>query len=275
MTAPALHQVLQETQDWPADHVAAAVLTGGREHAVGDMHRSFPLASVTKLLSAYAALLAVEEGAVGLDDPMGPPGSTVRHLLAHASGVAFDSREQVKPVGQRRIYSSAGYELLADALTDLTEIPFPEYLREGVCAPLGMESTFLEGSAGHGGVSTAADLLLFARELLSPTLLHPQTVREAFSPQFPELRGIVPGYGMHKPCSWGLGFEIHGEKRPHWVGESMPGDVVGHFGMTGTYLWVAPEHNCAMVALTDRDFGPWAAERWAETNDRVWAAVTG
>ncbi|WP_055121508.1 serine hydrolase domain-containing protein [Corynebacterium oculi] len=275
MTARALLDVLRETQQWPADHVVAAVLSGGEVHAAGDLHRPYALASVTKLLSAYAVLLAVEEGAVGLDDPMGPPGSTVRHLLAHASGVAFDSREQIKPVGERRIYSSAGYELLADALTDLTEIPFAEYLREGVCAPLGMDSTVLEGSAGHGGVLTAADLLAFSQELLSPKLLHPQTVREAMRPQFPDLRGIVPGYGMHKPCPWGLGFELHGEKRPHWVGETMPGNVAGHFGMSGTYLWVAPEQDCAMVLLADRDFGPWAAQRWAGFNDQVWAALAG
>lgn len=275
MTAPALDDVLGEIHSWPADHVAGFVLAEGMVHTVGDMSRRFPLASVTKLLTAYAALLAVEEGAVGLDDPMGPPGSTLRHLLAHASGVAFDSREQIRPAGERRIYSSAGYELLADALEALTEIPFPEYLREGVCAPLGMDATALEGSAGHGGVSTAADLLIFARELFDPALLHPQTLREAFSPQFPDLRGIVPGYGMHKPCPWGLGFEVHGRKWPHWVGESMPENVVGHFGMTGTYLWVAPEQKCAMGVLTDRDFGSWAVRRWAQFNDRVWAALAG
>ncbi|MBC3185145.1 beta-lactamase family protein [Corynebacterium sp. zg-331] len=275
MTACALLDALRDIQQWPADHVAAAILAGGEEYAVGDARRPFALASVTKMLSAYAALVAVEEGAVELDDPMGPRGSTLRHLLAHASGVAFDTPESLKPVGQRRIYSSAGYEILADALGRRTDIAFPDYLREAVCAPLGMRDTVLNGSAGHGAVSTLSDLMLFARELMEPRLLHPRTVREAFSAQFPGLRGVVPGYGMHKPCPWGLGFEIHGEKRPHWMGESMPREAVGHFGMTGTYLWVAPEQRCAMVVLTDRDFGPWAQPRWAETNDRVWAAAMG
>lgn len=274
MNNPALMEELQAIQRWPAEHVAAAVLSPAGEAAVGDRERPFELASVTKLLSAYAVLLAVEEGALELDDPCGPAGSTVRHLLAHASGVAFDTREVLKAPGERRIYSSAGYEWLADALTERTEIPFREYLREGVCEPLGMHSTALEGSAGHGAVSTVGDLVLFAQELLAPRLLSEQTLREAFSVQFPELRGIVPGYGMYKPCPWGLGFEIHGEKSQHWMGENMPARTVGHFGMAGTYLWVEPGSAKAMVLLSDRKFGPWAQPLWAETNERIWAALS-
>ena len=50
----------------------------------------FPWASVTKLATAVAMLVAAEEGIVDLDEPAGPPGSTFRHLLAHASGLPFD-----------------------------------------------------------------------------------------------------------------------------------------------------------------------------------------
>lgn len=84
--------------------------------------------------------------------------------------------------------------------------------------------------------------------------------------QFPGLRGIVPGYGSFKDCTWGLGFEIHGDKE-QWMG-ALPADAVGHFGMSGTYLWVAGEW--AMVALADRDFGDWCKPLWAETNSAVW-----
>jgi CubicO group peptidase (beta-lactamase class C family) len=47
--------------------------------------------SVSKLLAGLAALVAVEEGAVDLDEPAGPDGSTVRHLFAHTSGPVFDA----------------------------------------------------------------------------------------------------------------------------------------------------------------------------------------
>lgn len=268
--------------DWPAEHVSAALIrrpgdadTGAAEAAevvdeYGDPDRVYELASVTKLLTAYAVLIAVEEGAFELDDALGPEGSTVRHLLAHASGIGFDTREQLKPVGERRIYSSAGYEILAEHVERTTGIDFPEYLRQAVFEPLGMRDSVLEGGAGHGARASLSNMRAFAAELLSPTLLSAATLAEARSNQFGDLRGVVPGYGMQKPCPWGLGFEIKGEKHPHWTGDGMPAETVGHFGMAGTYLWVAGEY--AMVALADREFGDWAKPLWQETNTAIWKA---
>ena len=282
---------------WPADTVAAALIAPGAADAAssdagnasaattssaityGDQDHVFELASVTKLLSAYAFLMAVEEGVFELDNPCGPEGSTVRHLLAHASGVGFDTREPQKPVGERRIYSSAGYEILAERLEDETGMTFTDYAAQGVFEPLGMSSTEIYGSAGHGGRSSVDNLLSFARELLAPTLLAETTVRDAFANQFGDLRGIVPGYGMQKPCKWGLGFEIKDHKEPHWTGDNMPVDTVGHFGMAGTYLWVVPAWSdspaagAAMVALTDREFGDWAKPLWQETNTTIFGEL--
>ena len=284
---------------WPADTVAAALIAPGEADATssdasaasntsagsaatftyGDQDHVFELASVTKLLSAYAFLMAVEEGVFELDTPCGPEGSTVRHLLAHASGVGFGTRELQKPVGERRIYSSAGYEILAERLEEETGMTFTDYAAQGVFEPLGMGSTEIYGSAGHGGRSSVDNLLLFARELLAPTLLAETTVRDAFTNQFGDLCGIVPGYGMQKPCPWGLGFEIKDRKAPHWTGDNMPADTVGHFGMAGTYLWVVPAWSdspaagAAMVALTDRDFGDWAKPLWQETNTSIFAEL--
>lgn len=270
-----IETALAQVEQWPVDKSAAAVVTRDGVTAAGDQDAVFELASVTKLLSAYGVLMAVEEGVFELESPLGPEGSTVRHLLAHASGVAFDSREPLRPVGDRRIYSSAGYEWLAEKVAEETGMPFSRYLTLGIFEPLGMSATELWGSAGHEARSTAADLTAFASELLSPQLLAASTVSEAMSVQFPGLRGIVPGYGMQKPCDWGLGFEIKGEKSPHWTGETMPAETVGHFGMAGTYLWVEPSTSVAMVALSDREFGDWAKPLWAETNDAVWGEVQG
>ena len=261
---------LQQINQWPVDTVAGALIHSGEViDKAGDTSRQFPVASVTKLVSAYAVMMAVEEGAVDLKQPAGPEGSTLEHLLAHASGVKFDSREQQKPVGERRIYSSAGYEWAAEIVEGATGIEFAEYLREGVCEPLGMSSTRLEDLAGHGLVSTVEDLAAFAAEVHDPQLLHPSTVADMRRVHFPGLRGIVPGYGSFKDCTWGLGFEIRGEK-DHWMG-ALPADATGHFGMSGTYLWLAGDY--AMVALTDRDFGDWAKPLWNETNTKIWEAL--
>ncbi|WP_308125443.1 serine hydrolase domain-containing protein [Rhodococcoides corynebacterioides] len=260
--------------DWPVPAVSAAVLRrsddGVRVLARhGDADRVQELASVTKLLVAYAALVAVEEEAIALDEPAGPPGSTVRHLLAHASGVGFDDRTPSAEPGEKRIYSSAGFELLAEHVTARTGIDFPEYLTDAVLAPLGMTATELVGSAGHGARSSAADMTSFAAELLVPTLLAPETVRDATGVQFPGLAGILPGYGSQRPNDWGLGFEIRDGKSPHWTGTGNSPRTVGHFGQAGTFCWVDPDADLAVVVLADRAFGDWAKPVWTELSDRV------
>src|SRR5699024_11483971 len=80
-------------------------------------------------------------------------------------------------------------------------------------------------------------------------------------------------YGRQTPCPWGLGFEIHGEKKPHWMGENMPATVAGHFGQSGTFLWFAPEQGLAAVVLTDEPFGEWAKDRWPAFNAQLWEAM--
>ncbi|MES7363265.1 serine hydrolase, partial [Cutibacterium acnes] len=78
-----------QISQWPADTVAGALLHRGEvQETVGDTAREFPVASVTKLVVAYGVMLAVEEGAVELEQPAGPEGSTLEHLLAHASGIS-------------------------------------------------------------------------------------------------------------------------------------------------------------------------------------------
>lgn len=263
---------LAELSEWPVDNAAGALLRTGVESAVtmhGDVDRVYELASVTKLLVAYGVLVAVEEEAIALRQPAGPEGSTVEHLLAHASGLAFDSAAVQAAPATQRIYSSYGYELLAQLVERETGIPFRAYLHEAVLEPLGMRDTDLAGPAGHGARSTVADLVRFAGEVAAPTLLAPATVDDARSVHFPGLPGFVPGYGKFVQNTWGLGFEIKGDKRPHWTGSSNSPRTVGHFGQAGTYLWVDPDLELAAVVLTDRPFGAWAKPLWSEFNDRL------
>ncbi|KAF4410852.1 MULTISPECIES: serine hydrolase [Streptomyces] len=268
-------QSLRTIENWPVPTAAAVVVRadGGVAGSHGPDGHRFPLASVTKPLAAYAALVAYEEGAVDLDEPAGPEGSTVRHLLAHTSGLAFDDDRPLAPPGDRRLYSNAGFEALGDHLAKVTEIPFPEYLRQAVLEPLGMTATDLPGSPAKDGVSTTADLARFAAELQAPRLLDPRTVAEATRVVHPGLSGVLPGYGHQKPNDWGLGFEIRNGKSPHWTGGSSSPGTFGHFGQSGTFLWVDPEAGAACVVLTDRDFGPWAAEAWPAFTDAVLAEL--
>ncbi|MCF6524747.1 beta-lactamase family protein [Streptomyces sp. JJ36] len=270
-----MREALRRIEDWPVPHAAAGVVRadGTVAGTHGPVGRRFPLASVTKPLAAYAVLVAVEEGALELDEPAGPEGSTVRHLLAHASGLAFDEDRTMAAPGDRRLYSNTGFDALADHLTKATEIPFAEYLRDAVLAPLAMRDTELAGSPAHSATSTVDDLVRFATEVQAPRLLAPSTVAEATRVVFPGLRGVLPGYGHQVPNDWGLGFEIRDGKEPHWTGSRSSARTFGHFGQSGTFLWVDPEAGAACVVLTDRAFGPWAIEEWPPFTDAVLAAL--
>ncbi|ONH32186.1 serine hydrolase domain-containing protein [Pseudofrankia asymbiotica] len=270
-------EALKQVSDWPVPTVAVAVLARAADGSVcrvaeaGDTAARFRLASVSKPLSAYAALVAIEEGAFAPDDPAGPEGSTIAHLLAHASGLAFSETRILARPGTRRIYSNTGFEELGRALEAATGIGFAAYLDEAVFAPLGMTSSVLESSPAYGVLSTVDDVAAFAGELLSPTLLAPETFVTATAVAFPGLDGVLPGFGMQRPNDWGLGFELRGHKTPHWTGATNSPATFGHFGRSGTFLWVDPVAGVACVCLTDRDFGPWAAEAWPPFSDAVLA----
>ncbi|QQQ76626.1 beta-lactamase family protein [Saccharothrix sp. 6-C] len=266
---------LQAVSSWPVDTAATAVVDARGEvlGTHGPLDHRFPLASVTKLLTSYAVLVAVEEGAVEWDQPAGPEGSTVKHLIAHTSGLAFDSADVQAAPGARRIYSNTGFQVLADCVAEATGIPFARYLAEAVFEPLGMASSALEGSAGAGAVSTAADLVRFAAEVQAPKLVSAEQVAEATAVVFPGLRGVLPGFGSQQHNDWGLGFEIRADKSPHWTGTASSPRTFGHFGQSGTFLWVDPDAGVACVALTDRKFGEWAATAWPAFTDGVLAEL--
>ena len=228
----------------------------GAGAAAGPTTHVFALASVTKLLSAYATLVAVEERTVDLDEPAGPPGSTVRHLLAHASGLGFDSGVLVPPE-RKRIYSNTGFEALGERVAGAAGMPFGDYLREAVVEPLGMVATDLgDRSAATARGSTVEDLVRFMAELHAPTLIDPSTLAAATTVEFPGLDGVLPGFGPQHPNDWGLGFELKDAKSPHWTAPACSAATYGHFGAAGTFLWVDPAAGVGLVALTDRPFGP-------------------
>jgi CubicO group peptidase (beta-lactamase class C family) len=264
---------LDALDDWPVPAAAAAVI--GPEGVLathGDTERVFVLASVTKPLVARAAQVAVEEGVVDLDTAAGPPGSTVRHLLAHASGLAMHSNHTLAKPGARRMYSNYGFTVLAETVEQESGIEFGRYLSESVCEPLGMAATRLDDgawAAGFGATSTVADLAAFAGDLLRPSTVSAQMHADATTVQFPGLDGVLPGYGVQRPNDWGLGFEIRDAKSPHWTGARNSARTYGHFGQSGTFIWADPEAELALVALTDRDFGEWALGVWPALSDAV------
>lgn len=264
---------LEVLDDWPVSAVSAAVVgPSGILASHGDTTASFALASVTKPLAARAVQVAVEEGAVELDTPAGPPGSTVRHLLAHASGYTMHDDSVLAKPGARRIYSNYGFKIMAETVEAAAGIEFGRYLAEAVFGPLGMTASALPGGAaeaGFGGTSTVADLAAFAGDLLAPQVVSAPMHADATAVQFPGLSGVLPGFGSQRPNDWGLGFEVRGEKSPHWTGSTNSPGTFGHFGQSGTFIWADPAAKLAFVVLTNRNFGDWAYPLWPAISDEV------
>jgi CubicO group peptidase (beta-lactamase class C family) len=268
-------EALRQVEGWPVGTAAVGATDSGADRgSTGDRAAAFPWASVTKLLTALAVLVAAEEGVLELDEPAGPPGSTARHLLAHASGLPLDGEVPIAQPGTRRIYSNAGFEALGRVVAERAEIPFPDYLRQAVLEPLGL-SAALDGSPASGISGTLGDLLALGRELLAPTVVAAETLAEATAVAFPGLVGVLPGFGRMDPNDWGLGFELRDEKQPHWTGERNSLRTFGHFGQSGSFLWVDPIAGIACACLCDTPFGDWAKQAWPRLSDAVLAELGG
>ena len=281
MRAPAgtaLDDLLAEdVRSWAALSPACFLVSpDGICAGTGPVDLVLPWASVTKIVAALAVLDVVQDGLLALDDPAGPPGSTVRHLLGHASGLAFDSERRLAEPGTRRIYSNWGIELAVEVAVRMAGAPdAASLLRERVLGPLGMGGTSLIGPASYGARGPVRDLARLARELLAPSVLRPAVVDSALAPSFPELAGVLPGFGRQDPNDWGLGVELRGHKNPHWMAADAPPDCVGHFGQSGSFLWADRTLGLAAVVATGTPFGPWAAEAWPRSSARwrrAWCA---
>jgi len=267
-------EALRQIERWPAPSAAAGVVTAdGSTHVHGALATVFPLASVSKPVAALALLVAAEEGVVDLDGAAGPQGSTVRHLLAHASGLPFEGASPIAQPERRRIYSNEGFRVLGEHLARQAEMPFPDYVAAAVVEPLGI-GLDPDGHPGSGMHGTLGDVLALATQLLEPTVVAGETLAEMTAVQFPGLSGVLPDYGRFDPLDWGLGVQL-ATPRPAWMGSRVSARAFGHFGGSGTFVWVDPERGVACAALADCPFGEWAKEAWPALSDAVLDEVFG
>ena len=271
--------------DFPVAMIASELTVDGRVRTLveaGRIDEVFPFASVTKPIVAWSALVAVERGLLDLEAPAGAgtahsaagamlPGATVRHLLAHASGIAFDSDAVLAAPGTRRIYSNRGIEILGERLQEATATPLERWVETTVLEPLGMSSVLVPGSPAHSGEGTARDLAVFAGELAAPRLISASLAAEATSVVFPGLDGVLPGYGRQAPTAFGLGVEVRGHKHPHWTGRASSLATFGHFGQSGSFIWVDPEARRQAVFLGERRFAAVHKDAWPDLCDQILA----
>jgi len=146
-------------------------------------------------------------------------------------------------------------------------MPFAEYVRAAVCEPLSL-GVDPRGDPGSGMHASLDDVLRLGRELLEPTLVAVETRDEMIGVQFPGLSGVLPDLGRFDPLDWGLGVQLN-TRPPSWMGARTSARAFGHFGGSGTFLWIDPDAGIACAALTEREFGEWAKEAWPRLSDAV------
>lgn len=249
----------------------------GSTSVVGPADTAFELASVTKLITSWAVLIGAAQGAYSLESVVpnathGIGAVTVRHLLAHASGLPFEDGAPVLEANQRRVYSNLGIEKVSEFAATRLGVSFHEWVQQAVLQPLQMGATQFYGSPAWGARSTVNDLVRFAQELMTPTLLDSSYHAEFTTVQFPDLAGIVPGYGRFTPSLWGLGCQIRGD-HTHWLSDQQSEATYGHFGQAGSFIWIDPSVNVGAVFLGERPFGAWHKENWIKLNSAIGQCV--
>ena len=134
-------------------------------------------------------LVAADRGLLDLDEPAGPPGSTVRHLLAHTSGLPFEGTTTLAAPGSRRIYSNPGFDELGRLVAERAGTPFEDALATFVLEPLGATATRLLERPSQGLHGPLEDLARIGLEFLRPTLLDPAAAAAMRTVAFPGLPG--------------------------------------------------------------------------------------
>lgn len=131
---------------------------------------AFKIGSISKPIIAIGVMKLVEEGKIGLDDPVGKyfpeapdtwKGIKIRNLLSHTSGIIreapgfdplklqpnYDVIKTAFPVplvfvpGEKYQYCNVGYFSLAEIITRVSGKAWPDYLSELIFKPLGMSAT--------------------------------------------------------------------------------------------------------------------------------------
>ncbi|MDT0441821.1 serine hydrolase domain-containing protein [Streptomyces johnsoniae] len=153
---------------------ASAGVSNAETGAMCTQDTRFQIASVSKQFTAAAAMLLVEEGKVGLNDPIARwladcperwRRLTLHQLLTHTSGMGHwqdlpgfdinrldDAREILggfarlplrSTPGSTWHYSSPGYLLIARIIERVSGQGYADFLTERVLRPLGMTSTYV------------------------------------------------------------------------------------------------------------------------------------
>ncbi len=220
----------------------------------------------------------------------------------------IEDAQPLQPPGTHYEYSDINFEALGEVVRRVSRLALDSYCRANIFAPLGMTDTSfrpsarelvriaptgfiggklrlgevhdptaarMRGVAGHAGLfSTAGDLAIFARMLLdggragAVTILSPGSIDEMTIPESP----VDAADASHvRGLGWDLGAPLCANRE-----QLLPVGSYGHFGFTGTMLWIDPVSSTYVIILTNRtypngagDAGPLRREILTLISDRL------
>ena len=226
-------------------------------------------ASVSKLLAMHVFADAIVSGFISLDDQIDHPNIdnsvTLADLLSHSSGIKPELESPIEPC-TKRIYSNIAFDIAEQHLIKKLGPGFEgqsvgSLFNDGFKHDLNSSIEF-SGSCAFTANGTFDDLILFLNEIRNPKLIDPSIFSLLTSPHNDGLPGILPGWGHQENNTWGIGYEIKGNKDPHWMGSLASEKSYGHFGMAGTFIFHDPVNNISVALQSAKDFGPWAKHIW-------------
>ena len=235
---------------------------------------SFHLASLTKTFASTVILRLVEQGLVGIDDPVSsygvviPNGTviTVRHLMTHTS--------ESTPPGAGFRYNGDRYQLLQQVVERATGQAFGSLLVSGILKPLELRHTAPNVEDPANFALTGLDPVEFRRNLAKPYAVEGSTITPG---TYPKLFGAAAGligsandvaqYSMAidrnaflRPDTQAMAFTQAGPGIPYGLGWFVQtiGDmkVVWHYGLwtaNSSLIIKVPSKGLTFIALANSD----------------------
>ena len=236
------------------------------------------IASITKLLTGVLFAQFVDQGIIGIDDPVGlylpefpvtgPNAVTLRHCFTHTSGfyghALFDgihnpwlenTLAQVikgETAGKKHQYNGMGYDLAGKVMEVVTGKSIVRLFREHLYDPLEMNDTVHDWDLGFSCQSTSYDLAKVGQLLLNGgsygnlRFFSPET-HEKILPK--DLNQFYPGVTK----KWGIGINYQD------FNKQISDNVIGHGSATSNTFWIEPDHELVITQTRrrgSRNFGP-------------------
>jgi len=210
-------------------NLSAAIVESGNIVWHNDSPTSlFPIASVTKTMTAVLVMRLAEQGRLSLDNPVG--NATIRQILSHtADGTP----------GEEYLYNSDIFNSLTSVIEKAGGKSFAEQLTDRIFKPLRMSNTTAPPATrpANGVVSTTGDLAKYAIALDDERLVSAKSKAAMFTPT-KSTRGKTLPYGL----GWFSQTYLNEER------------VIWHYGQAthfGSLLLRIPDRRLTLIVLAD------------------------